>query len=103
MKKGPLSNQEKEYIKSNLEMDVKELAVSMDRSTKIVDNFVVKCLKEKHYIKPKRSEVQNLMARSPERGVVVMTEAASMKSDEQKKKPQAPRRYTNIIHQIKGD
>jgi hypothetical protein len=104
MKKGPLSNKEKDHIRSNLEMDVTELAKSMDRSAKIVSNYVEKALSEKHASQPKKaSAASNLLARNKDRGIVVMTEASSMESDKTRKRPEPPSRYHGMIHQIKGD
>ena len=102
MKKGPLSNEEKSYIEENLEMDVKELAESMDRSVKLVKAHVDK--QSAPEPKPKQEpKTMKLLARNAERGVVVMTESASSLADENRKKPEPPRRYTNIIHKIKED
>ena len=118
MKKGPLSNKEKEYIDSNLDMDVDQLAEAMDRSTKIVANYVEKVSAVAETPEPEvavepvaepvvqpvqSSPVSNLMARDQQRGVVVMTEAASMESDERRKAPEPPSRYSGMIHKIKKD
>ena len=104
MKKGPLSNKEKEHIDNNLEMDVVELAKSMDRSTKIVASHVKKALSKKHAPESKKSNMaSDLLARNKDRGVVVMTEASSMESDKNRKRPEPPSRYRGMIHKIKGD
>lgn len=118
MKKGPLSNKEKEYIDSNLDMSVDQLAEAMDRSAKIVANYVEKVSVATETPEPEvavepvaepvaqptqSKPVSNLMARDQERGVVVMTEAASMEADERRKRPEPPSRYSGMIHKIKKD
>lgn len=101
MKKGPLSNEEKSYIEENLEMDVKKLAESMDRSIKLVKAHVDKNTLEEE---PKReSKTMQLLARNAERGVVVMTESASSHFDENRTKSKLPKRYEGMIHKIKED
>ena len=72
MKKGPLSKQEKEFIDNNLAMDVKDISKKLDRSEKILNK----------YMKITDTPSQNLFATKPERGVVVMTESASMSADD---------------------
>ena len=104
MKKGPLSNEEKSYIEENLEMDVKELAESMDRSVKLVKAHVDKQSAPEPEPEPKEdSKTMQLLARNAERGVVVMTESASSHFDENKIKSKPPRRYEGMIHKIKED
>lgn len=102
MKKGPLSNEEKSYIEENLEMDVKELAESMDRSVKLVKAHVDKQPAQKP--EPKEdSKTMQLLARNAERGVVVMTESASSHFDENRTRSKLPKRYEGMIHKIKED
>lgn len=101
MKKGPLSNKEKEYITEHLSDGTKKLAEEMDRSESIVQKFADSLPSEAE----QRSDVSNLFARNEERGVTVMTETASMAADENKNKeartPQTPDRYRKYIHKIK--
>lgn len=97
MKKGPLSKKDKEFIDGNMSMDVNAIATKLDRSLTSV----------KKYMEAIRSDtsdarIHSLFARKPDRGVTVMTEAASIAGDESKKNPPAtPGRYTTIIHKIK--
>ena len=94
MKKGPLSKQEKEFIDNNLAMDVKDISKKLDRSEKILNK----------YMKITDTPSQKLFATKPERGVVVMTESASMSADDSrpKRSSQMPSRYKEgVIHTIK--
>ena len=108
MKKGPLSNKEKEHIESFYETTpLKDLSSRMNRSLSIVQKFVEALPKKKE---EKEEPVQSgpkpgdLMARNEERGVTVMTEGASMASDQKKHTPTTPKRYRNdVIHKIKED
>ena len=99
MKKGPLSNEEKDFIRSNAEnfASVDDLAASMDRSILIVTKFISQVAEES------ARDISSLFARKDERGVTVMTEAASIASDEnkQKKTAESPPRYRKYIHKIK--
>ena len=108
MKKGPLSNKEKEHIESFYKTTpVKDLASRMDRSLSIVKKFVDKLPTEEEVQKeepPKQPSVaSNLLARNKEQGVVIMTEGSSMESDKNRKPPQPPGRYSRFIHKIKED
>lgn len=109
MKKGPLSNKEKEYITKNLSRfdgDLSSLAEKMDRSKPIVKKFADSLAvenKEQATEEPAEHKAGDLFARNEERGVTVMTESASMASDESKqgREPQTPARYRQFIHKIK--
>jgi len=97
MKKGPLSKKDKQFIDDNISMDVSSLAEKLDRSLSSVEKYV-----EEHH-DTSNIPSHSLFARKPDRGVTVMTEAASMAADDNKKNhtPQPPKRYTDIIHKIK--
>jgi hypothetical protein len=99
MKKGPLSNKEKEFIDENKSMTVKDLCEKLDRSKTIIEKYT----KIRQEEKP--TSTHDLFVRKKDRGVVVMTESASATSDENKKKrkKEMPKRYTTIIHKIKED
>jgi hypothetical protein len=102
MKKGPLSNKEKDFITKSLpefEGEIEKLAEGMERSHSIVSKFV-KSLQEQE--KPK-GQTAELFAKKEERGVTVMTESASMAGDESKqgRTSQTPARYRQFIHKIK--
>ena len=99
MKKGPLSNEEKDFVRSNAKdfSSIEELASKMDRSVFILTKFLAGVAKET------TQDISSLFARKEERGVTVMTEAASIASDENKEKKdvQSPPRYRKYIHKIK--
>ena len=97
MKKGPLSKKDKQFIDENLSMGVEALAEKLERSTSSVEKYV------EDNDNPNRGKVHDLFARKKDRGVTVMTEAASIASDDNKKNQtvSAPKRYTNVIHKIK--
>jgi hypothetical protein len=101
MKKGPLSNKEKEYITEHLSEGAEKLAKEMNRSESIVQKFVDNLPSDTE----EKSDVSGLFARNEERGVTVMTETASMAADENKSKetktPSSPDRYRKYIHKIK--
>jgi hypothetical protein len=84
MKKGPLSKKEKQYIEKNYKSkSIEQMATRMKRSEHMVDKFV------------KTKE---------DRGVTIMTEAASIASDDSKKNNNStstPQRYHKFIHRIK--
>tara|TARA_R110000751_G_scaffold7610_3_gene30910 strand:+ start:2220 stop:2519 length:300 start_codon:yes stop_codon:yes gene_type:complete len=98
MKKGPLSNEEKQFVTDNVGQfdDVESLADKMDRSVGILQRFI-------KTMTPKGEDVSKLFARNEERGVTVMTQAASMASDENKKERPSknPDRFSKFIHKIK--
>ena len=98
MKKGPLSNKEKDFIQENAKSfsDLQSLADKMDRSTAIIEKF----LQNSSDVE----DVSRLFARKEDRGVTVMTQAASMAGDQNKSDRaavQAPQRYRKYIHKIK--
>ena len=102
MKKGPLSNKEKEHITQNRSREVGEVAREMDRSESIVQKFVDTLEEESQ----PREDVSGLFARDEKSGVTVMTESASITSDDNRAKdedrtPQTPGRYRQFIHRIK--
>jgi len=101
MKKGPLSNNEKEQIETLYKgSSPEELSAKMDRSVSIINKFIEKLPKQDK--KPKKeSRVSKLLARDENKTTVVMTEAASMESDTTPKKREQPARYRNVIHKIK--
>tara|TARA_R100000008_G_scaffold85426_2_gene75334 strand:- start:740 stop:1039 length:300 start_codon:yes stop_codon:yes gene_type:complete len=99
MKKGPLSNKEKEFIDKNDSMSTEEIADELDRSVATVSKYIK--LKDDEDTSP----THNLFARKSDRGVTVMTEAASSQADENKQKrtTSSPKRYQGVIHKIKED
>tara|TARA_A100001515_G_scaffold142078_1_gene140143 strand:- start:1245 stop:1544 length:300 start_codon:yes stop_codon:yes gene_type:complete len=99
MKKGPLSNKEKEFIDDNKSMSTQDIADKLERSVKVVSRYVEVRAEENS------THTSELFARKEDRGVTVMTEAASMAGDESKsnREVKAPRRYQGVIHKIKED
>ena len=102
MKKGPLSQKEKENITKNFSDftgKIDKLADKMSRSKSIVQKFI-DTLEEKP---TETTSVSDLYAGNKERGVTVMTESASIAADESKtdKTSQTPARYRQFIHKIK--
>ena len=96
MRKGPLSKKDKHFIDDHMSMDANALAQELDRSLTSVEKYI----EENHT--SQKSSTHSLFVRKPDRGVTVMTEAASMAGDESKKNPPTtPGRYTTIIHKIK--
>jgi hypothetical protein len=104
MKKGPLSGEDKEYIKTNYKgLQVTVMAEKLKRSLPIVLKFVDELYSQEPKT-PEATDAQNLYARKPERGVVVSTQAASMAADESKEKKDPSKispRYDKFIHKIK--
>tara|TARA_Y100001949_G_scaffold58479_1_gene49217 strand:- start:1723 stop:2022 length:300 start_codon:yes stop_codon:yes gene_type:complete len=99
MKKGPLSNKEKQFIDNNQSMQTDEIATKLDRSLKVVSKYID--IKSDEETNP----THELFARKPDRGVTVMTEAASIAGDENKsvRTTSTPKRYQGVIHKIKED
>jgi len=99
MKKGPLSNKEKQFIEDNQSMSPEDIATELGRSLKVVARYIEIKSPEKD------SATHELFARKTERGVTVMTEAASMAGDENKSNRvvSSPKRYEGVIHKIKED
>ena len=99
MKKGPLSNKEKQFIDDNQSMKTEEIAQELGRSVKVVSNYIE--IKSAEATSP----THELFARNPERGVTVMTEAASIVGDENKsvRTTSTAQRYKGVIHKIKED
>ena len=82
----------------------------MDRSKPIVKKFADSLAvenkeqaTEQATEEPAEHKAGDLFARNEQRGVTVMTESASMASDESKqgREPQTPARYRQFIHKIK--
>ena len=85
MKKGPLSKEDKAFIDSNSDMSAEDLSKKLKRSKSSVEKYVATL--NKRTTKTKTTEENsdmNLFARKEDRGVVVMTEAASMSADSSK-------------------
>jgi len=109
MKKGPLSKEDKAFIDSNSDMNAEDLSKKLKRSKSSVEKYLVTL--NKRTTKTKTTETteensdMNLYARKEDRGVVVMTEAASMSSDDGKANRNSLKatKYRNAIHKIRED
>ena len=78
MKKGPLSKKEKEFIDENKSMGAEDIADKLERSVKVVSRYVEISDTDTP------THTSELFARKEDRGVTVMTEAASAAGDESK-------------------
>lgn len=102
MRKGPLSNKDKEFIADNLNLTAAELAGKLERSEKSVESYMAS-------IPPENkgdTHTMEMYGRNKKYGVVVMTENASMFSDENKSKTKdiyETRKYRGAIHRIRSD
>jgi hypothetical protein len=104
MKKGPLSKKEKKLIQKNYsDTSVAELASKMDRSENMINKYLATLdASEQPEPETKVKNVSDLYAKKKEYGVTIMTETASVASDENKNsKPKIPPRYHKHIHRIK--
>jgi hypothetical protein len=101
MKKGPLSKKEKEFIDENKSMSTEDIADKLERSVKVVSRYVEISDQEDP------THTSELFARKEDRGVTVMTEAASAAGDESKARRKTEstnaKRYEGVIHKIKED
>jgi hypothetical protein len=111
-KKGPLSQKEKTYIEKNYHSKtVVEIANKLHRTEYMVDKFIKTLSFSIKDDEPKEEETPkqitgDLFAKNKERGVVVMTQTASMAGDESKSKRKEAAngispRYTKNIHKIR--
>lgn len=101
MKKGPLSNNEKKYIRENYEyLKSKAMATALNRSVAIVERYLDELARPE-------TPVAKLYAKNEERGVTMSTMEASMAADESKARRKeaangTPPRYTKHIHNIRS-
>lgn len=105
MRKGPLSNDDKNFIQGNLDLNIAELADKLDRSEKSVKHYVNE-LAEESPPPPTETLTMQQYGRNKKYGVVVMTENASTLSDENKNKPkklEQIRKYRGAIHRIREE
>lgn len=110
MKRGPLSNEDKEYITKNLnKKDIIFFVKKLQRSESLVSKFI-ESLQEKpteqveaNEAKIKTMDVSDLFAKNKSRGVTIMTENASMVSDtnKQSRSPSSVDRMKNCVRTIK--
>jgi hypothetical protein len=86
LRKGRLTLEEMAYLDKNCDMDIDKLCKKLKRTKETVMGYLEVEEKVEPAPEPKReSYVKELFAKKEDRGVVVMTEAASMYMDERKK------------------
>lgn len=109
MKKGRLTKAEKSYITKYVhKMNVPKIASKLDRSEKSVENFIANNIEELEEkiveSKPAKESALDFMATRSDRGVVIMTETASMRADESyKANRKYGSKYSNSIRKIRQD
>jgi hypothetical protein len=94
MKRGFLSQEEKDYIENNRTINIAELAKDLDRSEKAVQ----KHLDETEVEKPKTA-FDKLVGKK--NGAVVMNQGASSIVDDNKRGKRIPSKLNGAIHRIK--
>jgi hypothetical protein len=105
MKKGPLSNKDKEFIEDNLNLSVSKLAEKLERSENSIEQYC-SFLKSETPKEIKDTHTMSMYGRNKKYGVVIMTENASMQADESKSKSKNiydTRKYRGAIHRIRED
>lgn len=105
-KTGRLNKVEKFYIENNPDKSVEDLAKDLNRSEAVIN----KCVNEKSgsghldSVQDEKSTVGELMGHKEDRGVTIMTPAASELADETRLDGvKSSSRYDNAIHIIKQD
>ena len=112
MKMSPLSKEEKAHIENIYhdnnasEIDVTKLSKEMNRSESMINKYLDKINKERLEVgvedTPIVKDVSGLYAKNKQYGATIMTETASINSDENKKnKSGMVPRYHKHIHRIK--
>ena len=101
-KTGKLTKIELFYIENNSDKDAKEIAKDLNRSKALVEKHL-DLKKDTSHVTESKSEKKTpageLMGRKEDRGVVVMTQAASQVADETRVRK--PTKENNNIHTIK--
>ena len=111
MRKGPLSSNDKRFIEDNMNLSTSELAKKLDRSEASVSKFYdsIEATEEATKEAPKpETQTMQTFGRNKKYGVVVMTENASMLSDENRNKAKVKeveqiRKIRGAIHRIRGE
>jgi hypothetical protein len=92
MKRGPISNSDKEYLLKNQNKPLKLLAKKIQRSEESIQTFFDSLKKEEEIatekveqIKRKDTPINNALVRNKKYGAVIMTPTASMIADDKKK------------------
>lgn len=105
MRRGPLSQKDKDYLIKNKDKDIKTLSKKLKRTETSIVSFLESLKTEvKQESKPTvETPVSASLVRNKTFGAVIMTETSSMISDEVRKKnlankPAVSSRYKNAIH-----
>jgi hypothetical protein len=110
MKRGPLSQKDKEYLEKNKDKDALSLSKKLKRNEdsiqKYLDELKTEPAIESTIEPPKETILSSNLTRNKKYGAVIMTENASMISDEIRKNKilkgtPISGRYKNAIHIIK--
>jgi hypothetical protein len=86
-KRGPLSKIEKFYIENNLEKELEELSLDLDRAKSVVKAYANKCTPKVQQNKTRLSDQIHSY-----KGSTIMTETASMISDDLRSNFTSPER-----------
>ncbi len=107
MATGPLRNTEKQYISKHKEKGAEFLSKKLSRRIETVEKYLetLNVEVEKEVKKKQKEEniVDNLFAKRKDRGVVVMTEAASSYLDGTKTRKRKSIFDLPYVHKIKPD
>lgn len=108
MKRGQLSKEEKIFILSNLDKDLKSLAVQLDRSENIIKNFIEENSKQAVETQPLNQDApvdvpvfEDLIGKRSY--ATILTKAASELADNFTKKTANSRLSSRAIFKIKND
>lgn len=127
MKTGRLSQQEKDFIDNNPDLEIEKISEELNRSRDVIVTYKRSQKGKRKRTKRKEADIVSittadskdaetktqevkqptkageLIARNKKMGVVVMTEAASQQSDENRRRTKMPSRQRGMIHKIKED
>lgn len=107
MATGPLKNSEKTYIKRYKDKGSEYLSKKLKRRLETVEKYLNELnaveVQEKKIEEKQNNIVDNLFAKKKDRGVVVMTEAASSYLDEKKNRPKKSIFDLPYVHKIRKD
>lgn len=103
MKRGPLSQKDKDYIVKNKDKDIKFLSKKLKRTEVSITSFLDSIKPVEIKTPEPATPTSAALVRNKKFGAVVMTETSSMISDEIRKqnlakKPAVSARYKNAIH-----
>jgi len=100
MKRGPMSNSDKDFLIKNKNRTLKFLSKKLNRTEESIQVFLESINpKIEEVIKEPKPEtpISASLARNKKYGAVIMTPTASMISDEKRKKPTGSKRSSNYI------